>query len=143
MRGMKIQNIVPMLATSDMDASIAFYRDALGFDLGDKFDSGGRTWWCELVRDGRALMLTQHEVNVAHAGAREGFAQTSINVYLSTGIDALHARLSSEKYAVSDLRVTFYGMKEFDLRDPSGYTLLIGQATDEPPTVVDENAPPF
>ena len=144
MRGMKIQNIVPMLATGDMDASIAFYRDVLGMDVGDKFDSGGRTWWCELVRDGRTLlMLTQHEVNVAETGAREGFEQTSINVYLSTGIEGLHARLASERYEASNLRVTFYGMKEFDLRDPSCYTLLIGQATDEPPTVVDENAPPF
>lgn len=140
---MKIKNIVPMLATGDMDASIAFYRDVLGFEVGDRFESGGTMWWCELARDGQSLMLTQHAVDAAQAGAREGFGQTSINVYLSDGIAALHARLVQRGVAVSDLRVTFYGIKEFDLRDPSGYTLLIGQATDEPPTVVDEHAPPF
>ncbi len=140
---MKIKNIVPMLATGDMEASIRFYRETLGFEVRDRFTSGGKTWWCELARDGQTLMLTQHEVDVAKAGAREGFAQTSINVYLDSGIETLHERLSKQGQPVSDLRVTFYWMKEFDLRDPSGYTLLIGQSTNETPTVIDENAPPF
>lgn len=140
---MKIKNIVPMLATGDMEASIRFYGETLGFELRDKFESGGRLWWCELSRDGQSLMLTQHEVDAGKAGAREGFAQTSINVYLGEGIEALHERLENERRAVSELRVTFYGMKEFDLKDPAGYTVLIGQATSDPPTVVDEAAPPF
>ncbi len=140
---MKLKNIVPMLATGDMEASIRFYRETLGFDVADRFESGGKTWWCELARDGQALMLTQHEVDVAKSGAKESFAQTSINVYLLSGIETLHERMKKDGRHVSDLRVTFYGMKEFDLRDPSGYTLLIGQATNEAPTVIDENAPPF
>lgn len=143
MRGMKINNIVPMLATGDIAVAVRFYREAFGFEVRDKFDSGGQTWWCELMRDGFSLMLTQHETDVDNPGVREGFAQTTINFYLSDGIEALHAKLAKAQYPVSDLRVTFYGVKEFDLQDPDGYTLLIGQATDEPPTVVDENAPPF
>ena len=140
---MKIQSIVPMLATGEIEESIRFYRDVLGFELRDKFESGGRLWWCEIARDGRSIMLTQHEVDVHAPGARSGFAQTSINVYLSEGVETLHERLVGEGRAVSELRVTFYGMKEFDLKDPSGYSVLIGEATSEPPTVVDENAPPF
>ena len=140
---MNIKSIVPMLATSDMDASIHFYEDVLGFRVRDRFESGGTMWWCELARDGQSLMLTQHEVNTAKSGAREGFAQTSINIYLDTGIEALHERLSENGQRVSEMRVTFYGMKEFDVSDPTGYTLLIGQPTAEPPTVINENAPPF
>ena len=140
---MKIKNIVPMLATGDMEASIRFYRETLGFEVRDRFESGGRIWWCELARDGQALMLTQHEVDVSKPGAREGFVQTSINLYLDSGIEALHERLATQDRSISDLRVTFYGIKEFELRDPAGYTLLIGQATIEPPTVLNENVPPF
>ncbi len=140
---MKIRNVIPMLATGDMEATVRFYRDALGFELRDKFDSGGRTWWCEMMRDGHALMFTQHEVDVDAPGARAGFAQTSINVYLDSGIAEFHARLKNSGYSVSQMRVTFYRMREFDLRDPAGYTVLIGQPTDEDPTVVDPAAPPF
>ncbi len=140
---MKIRNIIPMLATGDMEASVRFYRDTLGFEVRDRFESGGRTWWCEMMRDGAVLMFTQHEVDVQSPGARAGFGQTSINIYLDDGVEALHARLQRAGYDVSDLRVTFYRIKEFDLRDPSGYTLLIGQPSDEAPTVIDASAPPF
>lgn len=140
---MKIRNIIPMLATGDMDETIRFYRDTLGFEVRDKFESGGRVWWCEMMRDGAVLMFTQHEVDVDAAGARAGFAQTSINLYLDQGVESLHTKLQTTGYEVSDLRVTFYRIKEFDLRDPSGYTLLIGQPTDESPTVIDASAPPF
>jgi hypothetical protein len=37
--------------------------------------------------------------------------------------------------AVTDLRITVYGMKEFELRDPDGIWLWFGQGTSEPPTV--------
>lgn len=143
MRGMKLQNIVPMLATGDIAMAVNFYREAFGFEVRDKFDSGGQTWWCEIARDGQSLMLTQHETEVDNPDVRKGFEQTTINFYLSDGIEALHARLLKAKFQVSELRVTFYRMKEFDLQDPDGYTLLVGQATDEPPTVLDEDAPPF
>src|SRR6185436_313209 len=115
---MRIKSIVPMLAAGDMEASVAFYRDALGFAVRDKFESGGRVWWCEMARDGQSIMLTRHEVDVGKSGAKAGFEQTSINLYLDDGIEALHERLARERRGVSDLRVTFYGMKEFDLKDP-------------------------
>ena len=132
-----------MLATGDMEATVRFYRDTLGFELRDRFESGGRTWWCEMMRDGHVLMFTAHEVDVDMPGARHGFRQTSINIYLDSGIENLHARLAQGGYAVSDMRVTFYRIREFDLTDPTGYTVLIGQPTDEAPTVFEPTAPPF
>ena len=36
--------------------------------------------------------------------------------------------------APTELRVTYYGMQEFELRDPDGYWLWFGEDTDEPPT---------
>ena len=140
---MSLKNIIPMLATGDMEETVAFYRDRLGFEVRDKFESGGRCWWCEMVRDGQALMFTQHEVDVDAPGARVGFRQTSINLYVDEGVEEFHARLKEQGVAVSELHVAFYGMKQFDLRDPAGYTLIIGQPTDEPPTVVDPGEPPF
>lgn len=140
---MQVNNIIPMLATSDMDASVDFYCDILGFEVRDKFESGGTTWWCELVNNGHALMITQHEVDAKALSDRERNAQTSVNLYVDSGIEDLHARLKARGVAVSDLRVTFYRIKEFDLNDPTGYTILIGQPTDETPTVVEREEPPF
>jgi uncharacterized glyoxalase superfamily protein PhnB len=49
-------------------------------------------------------------------------------------VAALHAEIKHKGFQVSDLRVTFYGMKEFELRDPDGHILWFGQETDERPT---------
>ena len=76
-------------------------------------------------------------------GARGGFGQTSINLYVDESVEEFHARLKEQGVAVSELHIAFYGVKQFDLRDPTGYMLVIGQPTDEPPTVVDPGAPPF
>jgi hypothetical protein len=46
----------------------------------------------------------------------------------------LHAEAKRKEFQVSDVRVTFYGMKEFEVRDPDGHILWFGQGTDEPPT---------
>lgn len=140
---MKLNNIIPMLATGNMDETIAFYCDVLGFEVRDKFESGGQTWWSELVRDGHALMFTQHAVDVTASGADKGFAQTTINLYLNEGVEDFHARLKDNGHDVSEMHVAFYGIKQFDLRDPTGYVIVVGQPTDEPPTVVDPAAPPF
>ena len=96
-----------------------------------------------MVRDSLALMFTQHEVHVDAPGARVGFEQTSITLYIDESVEDFHARLKQQGVAVSELQVAFYGIKQFDLRDPTGYTLVIGQPTDEPPTLVDPGEPPF
>ena len=140
---MTLKNIIPMLATGDMDATIAFYVDVLRFEVRDKFESGGSVWWCELMRDGHVVMFTQHEVDVSRDGARAGFEQTTINLYLDAGVEGFHAELTAAGVEVSELHVAFYGIKQFDLRDPTGYTVVVGQPTDEAPTVVDPGSPPF
>jgi uncharacterized glyoxalase superfamily protein PhnB len=138
----KFVNHTPMLATGDMDLTIDFYKDALGFEPGDKFESSSVIWWCEMQRDDITLMFTQHETHTDLPGAQEGFEQTSINFYVDD-IEELYETLQKKGYQTSDMRVTFYRMKEFDMKDPTGYTLLFGQPTDEPPTVEDPNPAPF
>jgi hypothetical protein len=48
---------------------------------------------------------------------------------------ALQGQWKAKDLCVTDLRVTVYAMKEFELRDFDGYWLWFGQHTDEPPTV--------
>ena len=48
---------------------------------------------------------------------------------------ALHQAWQQRGLPVTDLRVTEYGMREFELRDPDGYWLWFGQNTSDPPTV--------
>ncbi len=139
---MQLKHYAPMLATGDMNESIAFYRDLLGFTLGDTFESSGVISWCEMKLGQATLMFTQHETQTDHPGARDMFAQTTLAFYVSN-VEELYESLVNRDVEVSEMRVTFYGMKEFDLQDPTGYTLLIGESTTEAPTTQDDEAAPF
>ena len=132
----------PMLATSDMHETIAFYRDVLGFSLGDKFESGGVISWCEMKLGSASIMFTQHETDTEAPGAKDVFAQTAIVLYVSN-VEEVYEDLVAMNQSVSPLRVTVYGMKEFDLRDPTGYTVRISQSTDEAPTIENEQSALF
>ena len=59
---------------------------------------------------------------------------TAIYYFYPENVVDLHAEVKQKEFQVSDLRVTFYGMKEFEVRDPDGHILWFGQETDEPPT---------
>ncbi len=133
---------VPMLATSNMHETTTFYQDILGFSPGDKFESSGVISWCEMKLDNTSLMFTQHETNTSAPGAKDIFAQTAIALYVSN-VEEVYEDLIEKGQPVSPLRITFYGMKEFDIQDPTGYTLLIGQASDETPTIENSETTPF
>jgi lactoylglutathione lyase len=54
-----LQQVVPFLYVSDMDRSIPFYVDGLGFEIKDRWDDNGKLRWCWLQRDDVALMLQE------------------------------------------------------------------------------------
>jgi uncharacterized glyoxalase superfamily protein PhnB len=58
----------------------------------------------------------------------------AIYYYYPEDVVALPAEVKRKASPESDLRVTFYGMKEFEVRDPDGHILWFGQGTDEVPT---------
>ena len=58
--GCKVENTIPVLAVSDLQVSIRFYRDVLGF----KLDWGGEndsSHMASVSRDGHAVMLQRRE----------------------------------------------------------------------------------
>ena len=109
-----------MLPTHDIDASVAFYRDLLGFTV----ESYQEKWkWAHVRRDDCELMLDE-SIN----GDKSG----SVVYFYPDNVDALHQELQAKGCAFeTDLRKTFYGMHEFRLRDPGGNYLWIGQRKEE------------
>ncbi len=48
---------VPLLMVLNMEQSLAFYVDGLGFTIQNRWAPGGRLRWCWMSLDGAALML--------------------------------------------------------------------------------------
>jgi predicted enzyme related to lactoylglutathione lyase len=63
-RAVKLRELCPLLFVQDIQRSITFYSQTLGFNLTRQADSGGSVFWCMLERDVCALMLQQSQRTV-------------------------------------------------------------------------------
>ena len=143
---MKLTNLIPMLGVADVRRSREFYEEALGFKCLNTFEPCGTLFWCLLCPDKDwgdgppargEIMLTQLSESCLEGDPKPGRNGVYFYFY-PDDVVGLHTSLKTRGYKVSDLRVTIYQMKEFELEDPDGYQLWFGQETKEPPTVTEE-----
>jgi lactoylglutathione lyase len=115
-----IRELVPLLFVQDITASVAFYVDQLGFTLAAKWEPNGKLAWCRVARDGSAIMLQQAE---DEDGPAEGRGR-GIGFYFNCdSVDAIYAEFSGRGLVLKQPKVTYYGEKQINLRDPDGYSL--------------------
>ena len=118
---MKTEAAVPLLRVPDVAKSANWYRDALGFEI-DPFPSTPPYDFAILRHGCTELMLSCAEV-----GRPVEWKGWDVYIRLSEGLRDLHARLHSQGVVTRHLQRMFYGLVEFDLRDPDGYVLCFSQ----------------
>jgi len=129
---MRLKSLIPMLAVADLKRTIAFYCDELGFSIANTFGTPDPVW-CMLRRDDVRVMFNQPPAGeMAPVPPRAKDLQ--VFYCYPDDVVALHGAWTQKGLPVTDLRVTDYGMKEFELRDPDGYWLWFGQESRDPPT---------
>lgn len=134
-----LTNLRPMLAVTDLPASVRFYVEQLGFNCNAMH--GNPPVWAEVERNGVAVMLNAPPRECVVADVPRKSKDYQIFYFDVDDVPALHAEYRARGVAVTDIRVAFYGMKEFEVRDPDNYWLWFGQPTDEPPTVTEDEQP--
>jgi catechol 2,3-dioxygenase-like lactoylglutathione lyase family enzyme len=110
-----LRQVWPLLAVGDVGRSLAFYRDALGFDLAGRAEADGRTFWCRLARDGVSIMLQRRGVAI---------------YFVCDDADALFEEFSGRGVALGKPVLADYGMKQFFVPDPDGYTICFESPTE-------------
>ena len=123
---MTITEMIPLLNVENADRSIAFYRDALGFDVVQTFEAEGATVWAMLTSGGTKLLINQpdHADSTARRTAAS-YGGVVLYCHVESARDR-HADLAARGVAVGDISIEAYGMEEFLLRDPDGYEIAIG-----------------
>ncbi|HNR31546.1 MAG TPA: VOC family protein [Candidatus Hydrogenedentes bacterium] len=123
---MSIRKCIALLPVEDLDATVAFYRDALGFALHSSHEESGEMEWCRL-KSGTAEVMFYNPLAVGDAPA-ELLDRGRVILYMVTDdLARQRERLSEAGHEVSPIRATFYGLDEFDVTDPAGYTITFGQ----------------
>lgn len=107
---------VPILPAEDLVAARAFYVDSLGFDVTFDTSSGGRTGLMGLKRGGLELTLDS---------PMEGHGRQACASLRVSDVDAVYAAWRRRAKVLRPPRNEAWGMRTFDLVDPSGNTLFV------------------
>jgi glyoxylase I family protein len=115
---------VPLLQVFDMQTSLKFYCDVLGFEVVDKTDVD---WWAMIRLGDATLMLnTAYEdgKRPPKADPKRVLGHKDVSLYFEFfDLDGLHAHLRSKGCDVKPPAKTSYGLMQMSLRDPDGYEL--------------------
>ncbi len=130
-----MQRITPNMAVNNVYESVAFYHDILGFELlmavaeeksgfDTEMDRDKHYIWAMLKQGGVEIMLQETASLKEDAG--DFFTQigASMTLYITVDeIDAFYERIRQHVQILKPLETTWYGMREFYLRDCNGYVL--------------------
>lgn len=118
---MTCRQLVPLLTVTNIERSVHFYVDELGFQTRETWEPNGKLAWCWLKRDELAVMLQQDCPE--EDGPAEGRGRGVILYCNCDDADAIYADLTKRGLQLHPPQVAFYGMKQIYLRDPDGYEL--------------------
>jgi uncharacterized glyoxalase superfamily protein PhnB len=127
------KKLTPNLIVADVERSLAFYVDTLGFARGMTVPgespfvfasvTGGPV---EIFFNDAALAVKEYP---AFAGKPLGATGT---LYVEVeGVDALHDRLKGHVRITMPLVDQFYGTREFAIEDPDGYVITFAERVQE------------
>ena len=121
---------VPFFGVTDMEASMRFYIDGLGFTMTNQWTPGGKIEWCWLQRDAVSLMLQGPRADKIPPREREVAPKTGPSIcFQCEDALALYHEFKERGLAVKEPFVG-NGMWVVVLKDPDGYTLDFESLTD-------------
>lgn len=127
-----ITSCTPLLNVADVEASLGFWRDLIGFEVTDRYEPEGKLMYASLQSGETRLMLNGRGGDPAARRARPHY--TEVVIYMAVpSVRALAAELRSRGFAVPDPEAQAYGLDEICIRDPDGYEIAFTSPTQARP----------
>jgi uncharacterized glyoxalase superfamily protein PhnB len=116
------ERIVPMIHVPDVAATADWYA-SIGFEI------RGTNHECENGEiDWALLRLGESDIMLSAGGHASSEPRREFDLYTHVDdVDGLRSRLDGKAEIVEDLHDTFYGMREFIIRDCNGFWITFGR----------------
>ena len=122
---MSLQSCIPVIPSADLEKTVHFWVDGLGFSIISEMRKNDKLTFCMLRKDDQYFMLNRRAGTPLKPKDYEG-----IRLYWAPrDIFYIRERLKSLGYRVSELANRNYGQTEFFLTDDDGYSHCFGVPT--------------
>src|SRR5262245_58836027 len=119
------KNVVPVLKVAELDRSVGFYKNVLGFSIVWRAANDGCGENAMLLAGATNLLLSTG----SHLGDKPQFTGT---IYFNmTGVRAFFESIKDRVEIVWPLETMDYGQQEFGIRDLDGYMLAFAEAVED------------
>jgi catechol 2,3-dioxygenase-like lactoylglutathione lyase family enzyme len=127
-----VKQAVPFFRVSDMEASVRYYVDGLGFGMTQKWIDEGKLRWCWLERGDAALMLQEFRKEGHDSWVPDGKVGEGVSIcFICKDALAIYHEVTSRGIQASRPFVS-NGMWYTGLSDPDGYRIEFESDTDVP-----------
>jgi uncharacterized glyoxalase superfamily protein PhnB len=115
------EKVVPMIHVSNVRATVDWY-ESIGFTVADTYDDGGEGLSFAILSFGSSEVMFSSGGQPSNQNRRE----VDLYVYVDN-VDDLYRSLKDRVEIVKGLHNTFYGMREFIIRDVNRFWLTFAQ----------------
>jgi len=117
-----ITSCTPLLNVADVEASLAFWRDLIGFEVTYRYEPDGRLMFASLQSGEVRLMLNGRGGDPAARRARPHYTETVLS-FAVPSVHALARDLRAKGFEAPAPVAESYGLDEIVMRDPDGYEI--------------------
>lgn len=122
---MAVESCIPIIPSKDIEKSLRFWRDGLGFEVDREMQKEGKLIFCMVHNHKLAFMLNQRAGTPVKPKNYEG-----VRLYWApSDLQEARNRLKDLGYAVSEIVDREYGQTEFYLTDDDGLSHCFGVPT--------------
>ena len=125
----QLKKLTPNLIVSDVERSLAFYRDVLGFTVTARVPDEGPLVFAALENGPVEIFLNGAEASYAeYPGLKDRPIGGSLTLFMETeSIRAIHDLLKDNVKIVMPLEKKWYGVTEFAIADPDGWVITLAE----------------
>jgi catechol 2,3-dioxygenase-like lactoylglutathione lyase family enzyme len=126
---LRLRSITPTFTVSDMERSLAWYRDGLGFYVGARYEDAGRLKGAMLKAGGCEFGLSQDDFSQG----RDRVKGLGFRIWCNTtqDVDAIAARLRAFGGKIVEEPGDRWDTYSFTAQDPDGFKITIARETAE------------
>lgn len=123
-RTLRLRSVAPFLTVNDIQASLAWYRDVLGFHVAEEYQQDGKLVGARLQAGSVQFFLVQDDF----AKGRDRKKGVGFSLYCTTAqdIDELAAAITARGGVLSrPPQDEPWGVRDFAVTDPDGFQISI------------------
>src|SRR3989339_432942 len=124
-----LTSLTPNLMVENVNETIAYYEKVLGFQKIMSEPETGPLAWAMMRRDEVTIMFQSRESIIEeYPHFKDQKVGSTSNFYIEvTNIEDFFKSIEAKAKVVQPMHVTFYGKKEFAIKDNSGYLFTFAE----------------